>query len=211
MSEFTIRALVAVIAMSGMISARAEEATDMRAMHEQHMNRSGVATSPPYSSSGLADPVQALDNLDSRQPVPLLPRMANHQKQNMRGHLEAVQGIIFGLAQNDFNSIEKAAQSMGLTNETKQMCEMMGAGAKGFSERAIDFHQSADQIAGFAKKRDARGVLTSLNLTLNQCTGCHATYKQKIVNQAAWEAITKNLFTSKPTDSPDTHQENQQR
>lgn len=29
MSEFTIRALVAVIAMSGMISARAEEATDM--------------------------------------------------------------------------------------------------------------------------------------------------------------------------------------
>src|SRR5687768_9991214 len=155
MSGFTLRGLVAVIAMSGMISARAEEA-DMRDMHEPHIKRSGGATSPAYASSGLADPVQPLDNLDSRQPVPLLPRMANHQKQNMRGHLEAVQGIIFGLAQNDFNSIEKAAQSMGLTNETKQMCEMMGAGAKGFSERAIDFHQSADQIAGFAKKRDAR-------------------------------------------------------
>lgn len=31
-----------------------------------------------------------LDGMDTRAPVPLLPMMANHQKQNMRAHLQAV-------------------------------------------------------------------------------------------------------------------------
>jgi DNA-binding MarR family transcriptional regulator len=42
--------------------------------------------------------VTALDRMDTRAPVPLLPMMANHQKQNMRDHLVAVQEIVAALA-----------------------------------------------------------------------------------------------------------------
>lgn len=43
-------------------------------------------------------PDARLDALDNRIPVPLLAQMALHQKQNMRAHLESVQGIVAGLA-----------------------------------------------------------------------------------------------------------------
>ena len=47
-----------------------------------------AATPGPPSAAAL------LDSMDTRVPVPLLPMMANHQKQNMRDHLHAVQEIV---------------------------------------------------------------------------------------------------------------------
>ncbi len=69
------------------------------------------------------------DSMDTRVPVPLLPVMANHQKQNMREHLAAVQGIVGAIETRDFDAISRAASSIGYSEQMGQMCTHMGTGA----------------------------------------------------------------------------------
>jgi hypothetical protein len=132
----------------------------------------------------------ALDEMDTRTPVPLLPMMANHQKQNMRDHLVAVQEIVQGLATNDFDAIEKAAKRIGYSDEMGQMCTHMGAGAPGFTEQSIRFHHTADRIAEAARSKERAKVLGELGTTLQTCTACHAVWKQRVVDDLAWRQVT---------------------
>jgi len=131
-----------------------------------------------------------LDEMDPRTPVPLLPMMANHQKQNMRDHLIAVQEIVQGLATNDFEAIEKAAKRIGYSDEMGQMCTHMGAGAPGFTEQSLRFHRTADGIAEAARGKQRANVLRELAATLQTCTGCHAVWKQRVVDDVAWRQVT---------------------
>lgn len=147
-----------------------------------------------YSALGIGADHVELDSLDTRIPVPLLPHMALHQKQNMREHLESVQGIIDGLNRKDFKAIETAAAKMGFSEEMGKMCERMGAGAPGFTEQALSFHKNADLIAAAARKRDTQAVLISLQNTLSKCTACHAAFRQEIVS----EATMKKFLEKKP-------------
>jgi len=128
--------------------------------------------------------------MDSRTPVPLLPMMANHQKQNMRDHLVAVQEITAGIAASDFAAIERASGRIGFSEQMGAMCKHMGAGAAGFTERALAFHHTADGIGDAAKRHDMKAVLAKLDETLSACTSCHATYKQRVVDDATWTSLT---------------------
>lgn len=132
----------------------------------------------------------ALAQMDSREPVPLLPMMANHQKQNMRAHLEAVQQIIAGVAQDDYGAVEEAAKRIGTSPQMTQMCQHMGAGAPGFTEQALAFHRTADGIVEAAQAKDQAKVMQALNATLATCTGCHAKYKQQVVTPEVWQQKT---------------------
>ena len=135
-----------------------------------------------------------LASLGARVPVPLLPHMANHQKQNMRDHLLAVQEIVAATANGDFGAVEIAVERIGFSEEMGQMCNHMGAGAPGFTEQALQFHHTADTIAAAARLRDSAAVLQALGRTLATCTACHATFRQSVVDQAAW--------SSRPTKTP---------
>jgi len=145
-------------------------------------------SSAPYPIT--PNPQTVLDGLDSRVPVPLLPLMANHQKQNMRDHVAAVQEIILATSKNDFATVEKAAARIGYSETMGQMCTHMGAGAPGFTERALAFHHNADRIGEAAKKREPAAVLSALGQTLDECRSCHAVYKQRVVDDATWAAAS---------------------
>jgi|MudIll2142460700_1097286.scaffolds.fasta_scaffold07485_5 hypothetical protein len=145
-------------------------------------------TAPAASLAPTAS--QILDGMDQRTPVPLLPMMANHQKQNMREHLEAVQEIVAALAVEDYDAIAKAAGRIGFSEPMGQMCNHMGAGAPAFAEQALAFHRTADRIGAAAKARDKTKVLTELGVTMKACTGCHATWKQQVVDEATWQRVT---------------------
>jgi len=132
----------------------------------------------------------ALDKMDTRSPVPLLPMMANHQKQNMRDHLLAVQEIVTALATEDYPAVEKAAGRIGFSEQMGQMCSHMGAGAPGFTEQALAFHHTADRIAAAAKARDRSRVLIEFAATLQTCTACHASWKQQVVDDQTWRRLT---------------------
>lgn len=135
---------------------------------------------------------EALDRLDTRVPVPLLPMMANHQKQNMRDHLVAVQEIVAALATDDFPGIERAAGRIGFSETMGAMCTHMGAGAPGFSEAAVNFHHTADRIGAAARDSDRARVLAELGATLQTCTSCHATWRQQVVDEATWTRLTSS-------------------
>lgn len=152
----------------------------------------------PVAASATTSPVDDLDRLDARKTVPLLPMMANHQKQNMRDHLVAVQQIVTGLAADDFGAIEQAASRIGFSEQMGQMCTHMGAGAPGFTEQALSFHRTADTIATAARQHDRGAVLAALATTLQTCTSCHAAWKQQVVDEKAWAQTTS---TSAPTPS----------
>lgn len=144
-----------------------------------------ASTPAPASSSPSSRAVEMLDRLDTRAPLPLLPMMANHQKQNMREHLAAVQAIVAASAERDFVSIERASSRIGYSEQMGQMCTHMGAGAPGFTEQALAFHHAADTIGEAARRHDLPAVLTALGTTLSACTGCHSTFKQHVVTELA--------------------------
>ena len=142
-------------------------------------------TPPPAGvpAPAAASPADELDRLDRRKPLPLLPMMANHQKENMREHLVVVQEVVAAAATSDFAKVAHAARRIGYSEAMGQMCEHMGAGAPGFTEQALAFHHSADRIVDAANREDSAAVLSALGETLATCTGCHAAYKQKLVDK----------------------------
>lgn len=148
-----------------------------------------TAAAPVGSASSAAE---ALDRMDGRSPVPLLAMMANHQKQNMRDHLAAVQDIVSAIAADDYAAVEKAARRIGSSEEMGRMCTHMGAGAPGFSEEALGFHRTADRITAAAREHKRAAVLTELGATLQTCTSCHAKWKQQVVDEATWQKMTSS-------------------
>lgn len=150
-------------------------------------------TPPPICAARAS-----LDDMDARIAVPLLPMMANHQKQNMRDHLLAVQEIILAAGREDFSGVEKAVARMGYSPQMGQMCTHMGAGAKGFTEQALSFHHTADSIAAAARHRDRPAVMAALGATLQACTGCHETYRQHVVDEATWTHLTSMAAPTGP-------------
>jgi len=153
------------------------------------------ATPPASAPPAPAPPAElaaqrSLDAMDQRRPVPLLPVMAHHQKENMRDHLAAVEEIVAALASDDFAGVERAAARIGSSPGMSQMCTHMGAGAPGFTEQALGFHRAADRILEAARERNRARVLTELGATLTTCTACHAAWKQQVVDEAGWQKAT---------------------
>ncbi|MFN7970926.1 MAG: cytochrome c [Acidobacteriota bacterium] len=143
------------------------------------------------SAATAASPAQLdLDPMDTRLPVPLLPMMASHQKQNMRDHLLAVQEITLALATDDFAAVERASGRIGYSEQMGQMCTHMGMGAPGFTEQALKFHHTADTIGEAARRRDRAAVMAALGATLQTCTSCHATFRQVVVDEPTWKRMT---------------------
>ncbi|MCB9899360.1 MAG: cytochrome c [Planctomycetes bacterium] len=145
---------------------------------------------PASSTTAPESPQDALDRLDGRVPVPLVAHMADHQKRNMRDHLVAVQEIVLAAARDDYATIEASATRMGSSDAMTAMCTHMGAGAPGFTEQALAFHASADVVAEAARRHDLPAVLHELGATLQRCTGCHATFRQALVDDAGFTRLT---------------------
>lgn len=124
------------------------------------------------------------DVLDTHTPLPLTAMMAAHQKANMRDHLAAVQEIVAALAAEDLAAVEKAARRIGYSDTMAQMCQHMGAGAAGFTDMALAFHRTTDTIAEAAQRGDRKAATGALATTLGTCVGCHAVYRQQVVDGA---------------------------
>jgi cytochrome c556 len=116
--------------------------------------------------------------------------MAEHQQQNMREHLAAVQAIVAAIGRDDMGAVAEAAARIGYSDAMGQVCEHMGAAAPGFTALALAFHRTADAISEAARRGDRPGVLSSLDRTLQACVVCHATYRQEVVDAETWQKLT---------------------
>ncbi|HXI56648.1 MAG TPA: cytochrome c [Polyangia bacterium] len=115
--------------------------------------------------------------------------MADHQKHDMRDHLLAVQEIVIAASSDDFGGVERAAGRIGYSEQMGQMCTHMGMGAPGFTQQALNFHHTADTIAAAARQHDRAAVMRALGATLQTCTGCHAAFRQSVVDEATWTRL----------------------
>lgn len=149
-----------------------------------------TATRGAAESPAACGPLTELDELDPRTPVPLQPMMAWHQKQNMQEHLVAIQRIVDGLAREDWDEVADASALIESSPQMQQMCQHMGAGAPGFTSLALDFHARADAIGVAARAHDGPAVLSATSNTLAACTGCHAAYRQDLVDAETWAQRT---------------------
>jgi cytochrome c556 len=138
-----------------------------------------------------AEPQASGTRTEKRAPLPLLAHMAEHQREQMRGHLAAVQEVLANLATGDFAGVERAAARLGYSEQMERMCSHMGAAAPGFTEMALRFHRTADTITEAAKKRDQKLVLNAVVATMSTCVTCHAAYRQEVVDEATWEKLTR--------------------
>lgn len=145
---------------------------------------------PDTPASQPQSPHEALAALDTRTPVPLQPMMAWHQKQNMMSHLVAIQRVVEAAAASDWAAVAEASAGIESSPQMKQMCQHMGAGADGFTERALRFHEQADGIGRAARAQDLSGVLEATSATLKACTTCHAEYRQQVVGAETWRTLT---------------------
>ncbi len=144
---------------------------------------------PPPARPAAAKPAVAKP-IDTRTALPLLPMMAAHQRASMRDHLLAVQEITAALSEADFDGVAKAAKRLGSSDEMQQQCTHMGAAAPGFTERALEFHRTADGIGLAATHKNPEETLRALSNTLARCTSCHQTYRQEIVDDKTWSQLT---------------------
>lgn len=149
------------------------------------------ACQQPAKAAASPVPHHPPSTSDTRKPLPLLVHMAEHQRANMRDHLAAIQEILTALAANNFDGVTSAASRIGSSEQLGRMCNHMGAGAPGFTDTALNFHRTADTIGTAAKQRDADATLKAVSATLQTCVGCHATYRQEIVDEAKWNELTK--------------------
>lgn len=149
-----------------------------------------AASQPAASQPLTGHPADALARLDPRAPVPLIPMMAWHQKQNMQQHLAVIQDIVAAAARSDWDAITKAAKGIESSPQMQQMCQHMGMGAEGFTALALSFHEKADAIAPAAQRKDLSAVLAATAATLQVCNGCHAAYRQDVVDAATWQQRT---------------------
>jgi hypothetical protein len=154
------------------------------------------------AATGVCEAQRTLDRMDTRIPVPLVPMMAKHQRQDMRDHLLAVQEIVMAAATDDFSGVEHAAGRIGFSDQMGQKCTHMGAGATGFAELALTFHHTADTIAVAARQHDRAAVMQALSATLQVCTGCHGAYRQSVVDDATWSRLTSMLAPTERAPSP---------
>ena len=144
----------------------------------------------PMAVNTACQPIDELSSMDNRKPVPLQPMMAWHQKQNMMEHLVAIQRITAALASEDWDEVARASALIETSPQMQQMCRHMGAGAEGFTDKALDFHHRADAIGVAALNHDHGAVLTATANTLAACTDCHATFRQEVVDVTTWQART---------------------
>ncbi|MGE3609599.1 MAG: hypothetical protein AB7I27_08435 [Bacteriovoracaceae bacterium] len=136
----------------------------------------------------VTNPLKAIE-ADKRKPLPLLEFMAEHQKKNMREHLEAIRDIVGGYANKDFKKIKDAGLRLGSSPQMNMMCDHMGKGAPGFTPMALQMHKNADKIVEAADKKDFNAVVLATERTLQSCTACHANYKQQIVSEEEWNKM----------------------
>ena len=143
-----------------------------------------VASAEAQHQSALSSPAG-----DTRKPLPLTAMMAEHQKANMREHLAAIQRVVGAVARDDMTEVEKVTATIGSSESMGRMCDHMGAAAPGFTPMALAFHRTADGIAVAARSGDRKAVLTALDATLQTCVGCHAAWRQEVVDEGTWQRL----------------------
>ncbi len=95
----------------------------------------------------------------------------------MRHLLEAVQGVVDGVAQDDMAKVTASARAAGAAAAADVNPGLMTKLPLDFKQLGMGVHRGFDELADAAEQGEsASQILNRLGGMLNTCVGCHATY-----------------------------------
>jgi len=98
----------------------------------------------------------------------------------MRLLLEGLQGIISGLSNSDFKKVEVSARGNGMVMAQDVNPTLMLKLPIEFKSVGMGVHKAFDDLADNINGKDAKDILREVDLIMNLCVGCHATYKLEL-------------------------------
>ena len=99
----------------------------------------------------------------------------------MRTFLESVQQITQGIAENNMDTISKAARKVGSAAQQQAPGPLIAKLPLEFKKLGFDTHSKFTQLALDAEQLgDKQHTLTQLNELMQNCVACHAIYKIEI-------------------------------
>ena len=115
---------------------------------------------------------------DGRTAILLSAAERTHVLAEMRGLLEAVETITFGISQNDMSAVSAAARAVGMRAAGGEPITLIAKLPLEFKTLGMATHQAFDDLAVEAEdKGDGTVVLEQLSAILSNCTSCHAGYR----------------------------------
>jgi hypothetical protein len=114
---------------------------------------------------------------DLREPIPLTAAERAIFLAEMRGLLEAVNGVLGGVAANDHEAVAIAARAAGLENDadSETVEERFPAS---FHALELSMHADFDVLAKRAEAGAPRDeMIQALSGITGKCVGCHASYR----------------------------------
>ncbi len=119
-----------------------------------------------------------LEANDGRTAILLSVGERDHVLGEMRGLLEAVQGITEGIIAEDYASIAEEATAVGMILTRTEDPAMLAKLPIEFKTNGFAAHSAFDELAQNATEfEDADMVLQELSVILSACTSCHAGYR----------------------------------
>ena len=115
---------------------------------------------------------------DGRIAILLNATERTHVLGEMRGLLEAVEAITYGVSQSDLASVSDAARAVGMGAAGGEPVTLLAKLPLEFKSLGMATHQAFDDLAAEAEdKGDGNVVLERLSDILGNCTSCHSSYQ----------------------------------
>jgi hypothetical protein len=96
----------------------------------------------------------------------------------MRGLLEATQGVVEGLAQDDLKAVAEAAEEVGSKAIQTMDFKLAAKLPLDFKQLGFATHYAFDDIAKMAKEGvPTKTIQNKLAETMNNCIACHASFQ----------------------------------
>lgn len=115
---------------------------------------------------------------DGRTAILLTAAERDHVLAEMRGLLEAVESITYGISQNDLPAVATAASAVGMGAAGNEPITLIAKLPLEFKSLGMATHQAFDDLAIEATDMgDNMVVLERLGGILGNCTSCHAGYR----------------------------------
>ena len=137
------------------------------------------------AAGGCFAPPRTAEPLYGREAVALEPAERDFVLAEMRHFVQAIRGILEGIADNDMKNVAAAARAAGSEVHRAQIAGPGSAAASvarkvppEFRALGLATHAAFDEIALHAAQPDGRDrVLTALADNLRRCVACHAAYR----------------------------------
>ena len=115
---------------------------------------------------------------DGRRAVMLSKDERNALLLEMRVWLQSTQAILAAASEKDFDAVIKSAKASGMSAEAETPGSLFRKLPAEMKALGFDTRKKFDDIAADAEKfKDINQIYTKLSVAMNNCIGCHATYR----------------------------------